>query len=197
MTACGSSSGPATSTDCSALHACCASSSFPSNEVAACNVIVQGGVDSVCVTSLADYTQAGSCGGTGKDGGTGTGCASKAQSVTYTATGTCGGGSGGTVTVGVDAGSCNLELTGDPAVGLPSRGTFTPTASHTSFDITKGNWGLAVDLGNAQSGSSDVQCTITSISAKGQVDLSCVATTCPPGGGSCSTNTCVARLIPM
>jgi hypothetical protein len=58
-----------TSSDCAALKACCASSTFPASGRASCNAVVTGNVDSMCVSNLAAYTQEGACAVDGGGGG--------------------------------------------------------------------------------------------------------------------------------
>jgi hypothetical protein len=134
-------------------------------------------------------------------------CPTTAQSLTFTAAGSCGGGAAtGKVTIstqmGGDAGSflCTLTVEGGPAVGLPSQGQFSGTASQTGYDLSKGNWYLFVSEGNSTEGSIDILCD-ESMSSSGVITLSCSGTNCPPddcgGGGSCANIDCEEHLTPV
>jgi hypothetical protein len=128
-------------------------------------------------------------------------CPTTAESKTYAAAGACSGAGTGNITISTQPGLCALSVLGGATVGLPDQGQFTGLAGMTNYDIAKGNFVLAVYLGNAQDGSSDTQCTITSLSSQGQIELSCEQSMCTPddcgGGGSCSMSTCTERLTPQ
>jgi hypothetical protein len=128
-------------------------------------------------------------------------CPTTAQSVTFTAAGSCGGGAGtGMVTISTQKGLCTLTVKGGPAVGLPSEGQFSGTATQTGYDLSKGNWYLFVSEGNSDEGSIDIECD-ESMSSSGVITLSCSGTNCPPddcgGGGTCADIDCEEHLTPV
>jgi hypothetical protein len=153
--------------------------------------MMSGATDAQCNQALAGFQSSGLCGG---DGGPSSGtCPTKAQSVTYSAKGSCSASMGGMITISTQPWLCSLVVKGGEAVGLPSHGQFSGAASHTLYDITKGNWALSLSEGDAGEGSSNVLCDAAARS--GGISLSCSGTTCPPSG-SCSNTVCAEQLTP-
>lgn len=137
------------------------------------------------------------CGSTG----TQVTCPTKAQSLTFTARGSCSGGNTtGTITISTQPGLCTLLVKGGAGVGLPTTGQFTGTAMSTGYDLSKGNWTLNLEEGNAADGSIIVDCD-ESMSGANEIDLNCSIEKYPPddssGGGSCLCSKCVEHLTMM
>jgi hypothetical protein len=83
-------------------------------------------------------------------------------------------------------------------VNLPTQGQFSGSASQTNYDLTKGNWYLALTEGNASDGSTDDLCDL-SMGTNGVINLACSYMTCQPDdctGASCSTTDCNEHLTP-
>jgi hypothetical protein len=129
-------------------------------------------------------------------------CPTKAQSLTFTAQGSCSGGNvTGMITVSTQPGLCTLLIKGGTGVGLPTTGQFTGDATKTGYDLSKGNWELLLQEGNAADGSINVQCDESMSSAK-DFELNCSIEKYPPddssgGGGSCLCSKCVEHLTMM
>ena len=67
-------------------------------------------------------------------------CPTVAQTAHFTVSGPCGG--TGNITITTDPGLCDLNVEGAAAVGLPTTGSFTGTASLTGYKIASGNFTL-------------------------------------------------------
>ena len=105
------------------------------------------------------------------------------------------------MTISTQPGLCSLLVKGGDAVNIPAQGQFTGDAATKGYDLTKGNWYLVVNEGNAASGSVEIQCDPSPPTATGVITLSCSGMNCPAddcgGGGECSDVDCVEHLTPM
>jgi hypothetical protein len=128
-------------------------------------------------------------------------CATTKQSVAYSVLGSCSGASSSKITISTQPSLCSLVVANGVQSGLPATGQFTGDANEAGadgFDLTKGNWTLDVNEGNAADGSITTRCTPT-LGAAGTIELSCSSEVCQPSdctGGSCSFSSCTEHLTP-
>jgi hypothetical protein len=125
-------------------------------------------------------------------------CPTTAQSLTYFADGSCG--TPGIVTLVTMPGLCAIEVNNGLAVGLPTGGNFTGTASETDYNLAEGNWTLLGQSSDPQADPSSIQCAASS-AGTGEVLLKCSLNECIPSGDDCgfqcTPGSCVEHLGPV